>query len=134
MLGYGIHYRYDGTDPTDDADVVILNDEGKPFATDREARQFGDKHGIFQWTGEVNLVHVARLSDLPIPSENDDDEENEGADDVCDLCMTSGVHVQRTTYCGKTIGIECGCEDEHPKGDCGNESCEMCAAALQHDE
>jgi hypothetical protein len=29
------------------------------------------------------------------------------ADDLCDLCHTSGVHVSRTTYCGKTMCDEC---------------------------
>jgi hypothetical protein len=45
-------------------------------------------------------------------------------DDLCDLCMTSGVSVERTTYCGKTIGIECGCDDSHEDGTCGDPDCE----------
>jgi hypothetical protein len=49
------------------------------------------------------------------------------ADDLCDLCMSSGVNVARTTYCGKTIGIECGCDESHPEGTCGDPSCEDCS-------
>jgi len=49
-------------------------------------------------------------------------------DDVCDLCFTSQVHCDRTTYCGKTIGIECGCEEEYDDGCCDNEACEACDA------
>jgi hypothetical protein len=45
--------------------------------------------------------------------------------DLCDLCMCSGVNVERTTYCGKTIGIECGCEDSCD-GTCGDCACEEC--------
>ncbi len=40
--------------------------------------------------------------------------------------MTSQVSVDRTTYCGKTIGIECGCDERHPEGFCGNPDCEDC--------
>ena len=46
-------------------------------------------------------------------------------DDLCDLCHSSDVHVERTTYCGQTIGIECGC-DEDSDGTCGNPECEEC--------
>jgi len=41
--------------------------------------------------------------------------------DLCDLCMTSGVTVERTTPCGKTIGIECGCDESHDG--CGCHEC-----------
>jgi hypothetical protein len=54
-------------------------------------------------------------------------------DDLCDLCMSSGVNVSRTTYCGKTIGIECGCEETN-NGTCGNEDCEECKAGEVEDE
>lgn len=47
-------------------------------------------------------------------------------DDVCDLCMSSEVNVNRTTPCGKTIGIECGCDDSHPDGKCNDLDCEDC--------
>lgn len=53
-------------------------------------------------------------------------------DDLCDLCMSSGVNVDRTTYCGKTIGIECGCE-ETSDGTCGNTDCEECAKGMTDD-
>lgn len=46
--------------------------------------------------------------------------------DLCDLCQSSGVNVDRTTHCGKTIGIECGC-DEICNGTCGDPDCEECA-------
>jgi len=42
-------------------------------------------------------------------------------DDLCDLCMSSGV----TTYCGLTIGVECGC-DQDCDGTCDQEDCEEC--------
>jgi hypothetical protein len=48
-------------------------------------------------------------------------------DDVCDLCMTSNLTVSRTTYCGKTIGIECGCDRSHEDGCCDDEECEECS-------
>ncbi len=55
------------------------------------------------------------------------DEDDRAGDDLCDLCMTSQVNVDRTTYCGKTIGIECGCEGRHSDGTCGQAGCEACA-------
>lgn len=55
----------------------------------------------------------------------DADDEPSG-DDLCDLCHSSGVNVERTTYCGKTVGIECGCEDSHPEGYCDNPDCNEC--------
>ncbi len=57
-------------------------------------------------------------------------------DDLCDLCMTRQVSVDRTTYCGKTIGIECGCDDSHEDGTCGDPHCEECneERAAQADE
>lgn len=45
-------------------------------------------------------------------------------DDLCDICMSSGVNVSRTTPCGKTIGIECGCD--RTIDTCGNPNCEEC--------
>ena len=47
-------------------------------------------------------------------------------DDLCDLCMSSDVNVERTTYCGKTIGIECGCDAENLSGKCNRPDCETC--------
>jgi hypothetical protein len=52
-------------------------------------------------------------------------EMNDG-DDVCDLCMSSGVNVDRTTLCGKTIGIQCGCDEDNQDGNCGNPACDTC--------
>lgn len=48
-------------------------------------------------------------------------------DDLCDLCMSSGVTVDRTTYCGLTIGVECGCDDQNRDGKCNNPDCVECA-------
>jgi hypothetical protein len=53
----------------------------------------------------------------------DDCREEEG-DDLCDLCMSSDVNVDRTTFCGKTIGIECGCDEPNKDGKCGNPDCD----------
>jgi hypothetical protein len=47
-------------------------------------------------------------------------------DDLCDLCMSSRVSVERTTWCGKTIGIECGCDERNEDGICGDPDCEEC--------
>jgi hypothetical protein len=47
-------------------------------------------------------------------------------DDVCDICYRSNVNADRTTYCGKTLGIECGCNDKHSDGVCNDINCEMC--------
>lgn len=47
-------------------------------------------------------------------------------DELCDLCMTSGVSSDRTTYCGKTIGVECGCDASSPEGTCNDDDCEEC--------
>lgn len=59
--------------------------------------------------------------------------DDDSPDDLCDLCMTSGVTVDRTTYCGLTIGIECGCEDDCD-GTCYDESCEECGKAIEEEE
>lgn len=55
-----------------------------------------------------------------------EDNEEEPGDDLCDAGMHSGVNVERTTWCGKTIGIECGCSDRLPDGCCGDPECEEC--------
>ncbi len=47
-------------------------------------------------------------------------------DDLCDLCFHSGVSVDRTTPCGKTIGIECGCDESCEDGTCNDDSCDRC--------
>lgn len=57
-------------------------------------------------------------------------------EDLCDLCFSSGVNVERTTYCGKTIGIECGCDESHEDGTCDDSECEECKlkeAGVEHD-
>ncbi len=51
---------------------------------------------------------------------------DEDGDDLCDMCHASGVHVDRTTYCGKTIGIECGCDEYYEDGTCDDDGCEAC--------
>lgn len=53
-------------------------------------------------------------------------------DDLCDLCFSSEVTVSRTTFCGKTIGEECGC-DEDNDGTCGKPGCEECAEGILED-
>jgi|SRR5579884_2782679 len=53
-------------------------------------------------------------------------EQQLGGDDLCDLCLSSGVNASRTTPCGKTIGVECGCDESRQDGLCGDESCEDC--------
>ena len=60
------------------------------------------------------------------------DKEEDPGDDLCDLCHTSGVNVSRTTCCGKTIGIECGCDDT-ASGFCGNPFCDECLAGAKRD-
>lgn len=50
------------------------------------------------------------------------------SDDLCDLCFSSGVSVERTTQCGKTIGVECGCENKD--GKCNDPDCEDCYKPL----
>lgn len=55
-------------------------------------------------------------------------------DDLCDLCMSSNVTVERVTYCGKTIGIECGCDEAHKDGKCGNPDCEECIFGFLSEE
>jgi len=63
----------------------------------------------------------------------DELDEDETGDDLCDLCSTSKVHADRTTYCGKTIGNECGCNDSHADGTCGDPSCDVCKSHKQED-
>jgi hypothetical protein len=58
----------------------------------------------------------------------------EKGDDLCDLCYSSEVNVERTTYCGKTIGIECGCDATNEDGMCNNPDCEECAAEGEDEE
>lgn len=53
------------------------------------------------------------------------DHDNAGAE-LCDLCMTSGVNVSRTTKCGKCIGIECGCDATHESDSCECDQCTQC--------
>lgn len=62
------------------------------------------------------------------------DELPEPGDDVCDLCMTSKVNAERTTYCGKTIGVECGCDAEHEDGTCDDPDCEDCKKGLKEND
>ena len=63
------------------------------------------------------------IEEIDEVDEEEDDEE--GGDDMCDMCMCSGVNVGRTTYCGKTLGVECGCDDDSD-GTCGDDDCEEC--------
>lgn len=68
------------------------------------------------------------------PPPDCDEEADDKGDDLCDLCMQSGVTSDRTTYCGKTIGIECGCDEENEDGKCGNPDCEECKRGNADDE
>jgi hypothetical protein len=63
--------------------------------------------------------------------EEDDDEDETEGDDLCDLCFTSGVNASRTTFCGKTIGIECGCNVSPDDGTCSNPGCAACVSHKQ---
>lgn len=65
--------------------------------------------------------------------DDENEAKDEGGSDLCDLCYTSGVNVERTTWCGKTIGIECGCEEDNEGGYCNNEDCEACNKAKVRD-
>ena len=56
------------------------------------------------------------------------DSDDDG-DDCCDLCMSSGVKVDRTTFCGKRIGIGCGCDANNEDGKCDDPSCAECKLA-----
>lgn len=51
-------------------------------------------------------------------------------DDLCDLCHSSEVTVDQTTYCGLTIGVECGCAEGNEDGTCGRDDCEECQEAM----
>ena len=50
--------------------------------------------------------------------------------DLCDLCGSTDVCVERTTYCGKTIGIDCGCDADNDDGVCNDEDCGACKRGL----
>ena len=52
--------------------------------------------------------------------------EKQEPDDLCDLCQTSCVTVSRTTYCGKNIGVGCGCDENNDDGKCDDPGCEEC--------
>ena len=77
------------------------------------------------WGDWLAEWEAENLTDEDNDDDEDDDDEEKG-DDLCDMCMSSEVHVDRTTYCGKTIGIECGCE-ETCDGTCGDDDCTECA-------
>lgn len=64
--------------------------------------------------------------DIQFLDEEFEEETEPTGDDLCDLCYSSGVNVDRTTYCGKTIGIECGCDETCQDSYCGNPDCEPC--------
>lgn len=53
-------------------------------------------------------------------------DEEEAGTDLCDVCMTSGVTANRTTWCGKTIGVQCGCDELLTDGTCGDPDCMIC--------
>jgi hypothetical protein len=73
------------------------------------------------------------LGDIEPYESEDIGEEGDDLCDLCDLCMSSGVNVARTTYCGKTIGIECGCDESNEDGTCGNPACEECQKGKEED-
>ncbi len=79
---------------------------------------------------------ACRLEDGKCPEcgeEADEEDEEAGGDDVCDLCMSSEVSVERTTWCSKTIGVECGCEATCD-GTCGNDDCIDCATGKANED
>ena len=69
-----------------------------------------------------------------LQEETAEEEDEEDGDDVCDLCHSSNVNAERTTPCGKTIGIECGCDEANPEGTCGDENCEACNEKDEDDD
>ena len=81
-----------------------------------------DRAGLDNWiTGHYGQDQFSKYD----PDDRDDD-------DLCDLCMSSGVRVERTTHCGKTIGIGCGC-DATNDGTCGDPGCAECAKGVKDD-
>jgi hypothetical protein len=86
------------------------------FATDSAAERVG---GAF-----VERVSAVKGNPMRRRKKNPDSEER--GDDMCDMCMSSGVHVDRTTYCGQTIGRECGCDDAYADATCDDDDCEDC--------
>ena len=69
------------------------------------------------------IAQIFEYSDSELVEDYTESEQEEG-DELCDLCNMAGVTVSRTTPCGKTIGIECGCDES--RDDCGNPDCEEC--------
>ena len=78
-------------------------------------------------TMTVTLDSVsAALAPRELDEEDENEEDSPGGNDLCDLCSRSGVQVSGTTYCGKTVGFECGCDDTHSHGTCDDPACEDC--------
>lgn len=91
----------------------------------------------------AGILRLTELADNQEPYEDgngmlrvrevaEEEEEEPSGGDLCDLCMTSHVTVERTTACGLTIGIECGCNATND-GTCGKPDCEECKRASEED-
>lgn len=78
--------------------------------------------------GDDNGAYVRAWVWVDFSDTDLDKEDEEEGDDLCDLCMSSGVTVERTTPCGKTIGVGCGCDETHAEGTCNDTDCEQCKA------
>lgn len=90
----------------------------------------GTPVGLELYEGKVRVLVWDDINDAdPTITEMDGAKESnrkEEGDDLCDLCMTSGVNATRATPCGKTIGVECGCDKDNKDGKCGDTNCEDC--------
>lgn len=57
--------------------------------------------------------------------------EAEDGEDTCSLCVRTGVHAERTTYCNELIGVECGCQKSHEDCYCDDPGCAPCLLGRQ---
>lgn len=96
----------------------------------------GTENAEFQCRSEIDDSCEFVQCDDPtckLLDDEDDEDDFDDGDDLCDLCYSSGVNVERTTYCGKTIGIECGCDDDND-ATCNDLDCEECAEGSAEDD
>lgn len=94
----------------DDPRDVAYRNEAKNHAVEGELEV--DDDAIISW-GDDGGAYVQGwiwISDQEAGLADVNDEDDAG-DDVCDICMRSNVHVSRVTEDGRTIGVECGCDE-----------------------
>jgi hypothetical protein len=97
------------------------------FALGTDNKRFSHEHFMAVVRGEKDLnSRPARLKSRPNAGLTALANHAGWKNDICDLCMSSNVSVNCTTLCGKTVGVECGCEKDND-GTCGNPNCEECA-------